>query len=792
LAVEKIKISYEVAGKKELAAINEELLQMIKKNGLLQKEIEDTIEKFKNQGKQADGLSGTLKKTANILAGVFAADKIIDFGKEVLKIRGEMQRFEAVLTNTLGSNSAAQKALKEIVKFASETPFSVSQLTDSFIKLANRGIIATNEQMRKMGDLSAALGKDFGILNEAILDVNNTERWNELGIKVKTTGDTMTGTFKGVTVEVDRTEKGALKMVETFGSFKGVAGGMAAISETLEGRISNLGDSYETLLNSIGTRTEGVFAGAIGALGDLINTTNEWVSIPASKAIASEQGELNALVQAIINTNDEERVRSGLIQELNTRFPDFLENIEDENVTNDLLRTTLEKVNDEYRKKIILQLSEEKVTEIIKGQNAAILKRIELEQKLAEQTKTKEKNPAEGYDTFDSAVDPISNLKREIKELDEELLKAQESQNALFKEFGIDPEADAKKLADKKKKDDADKEDKKKKDDADKEAKKVSAAIALEAAKEDKRREIEALKEIEKSAKEQEKEDLASFDFEKLEEELDATYDLKIEKLLEHEEKKQEIDNHAYEVGQAILNSTAEAAADRDANDLERQKTIAEAKIQLAFAILGAIGEIAGRESKIGKAAALADIAYSTGKAIAKLVEMSQANPANSVTFGAAGIAQFAAGISIIAANIAQAKSILSSAPKFETQNVNAPKFVDTPKFEKGGRIGGKRHSQGGTLIEAEINEHVMSRRATAKYGHHFFDSLNSLELRPDILNGMSGGSSPIIINSDNKELINEYRNRPITNISISENGITKRTQRNNNIIQKKLLRYKS
>jgi benzoyl-CoA reductase/2-hydroxyglutaryl-CoA dehydratase subunit BcrC/BadD/HgdB len=85
------------------------------------------------------------------------------------------------------------------------------------------------------------------------------------------------------------------------------------------------------------------------------------------------------LVQAIINTNDEERVRSGLIQELNTKFPDFLENIEDENVTNDLLRTTLEKVNDEYRKKIILQLSEEKVTEIIKGQNAAILKRIELE-----------------------------------------------------------------------------------------------------------------------------------------------------------------------------------------------------------------------------------------------------------------------------------------------------------------------------------------------------------------------------------------------------------------------------
>jgi hypothetical protein len=790
LAVEKIKISYEVAGKKELAAINEELLQMIKKNGLLQKEIEDTIEKFKNQGKQADGLSGTLKKTANILAGVFAADKIIDFGKEVLKIRGEMQRFEAVLTNTLGSNSAAQKALKEIVKFASETPFSVSQLTDSFIKLANRGIIATNEQMRKMGDLSAALGKDFGILNEAILDVNNTERWNELGIKVKTTGDTMTGTFKGVTVEVDRTEKGALKMVETFGSFKGVAGGMAAISETLEGRISNLGDSYETLLNSIGTRTEGTFAGAIGALGDLINTTNEWVSIPAAKAIQNEQIELNTLVASLIDTTASENVRADAIQRLSILYPDFLKGVDLEKVTTEQLATALSDANEQYEAKIRISIRQAALVDIQEDFNDALAEEIKINDALkAGRIQSLELFGAEENATTLLQKKKLDAAKEEVKLVKERLDRAkilvdEELKNAGFLSTEEQAIADAKELADK--------EDKKKKDDADKEAKKVRAAIALEAAKEDKRREIEALKEIEKSAKEQEKEDLASFDFEKLEEELDATYDLKIEKLLEHEEKKQEIDNHAYEVGQAILNSTAEAAADRDANDLERQKTIAEAKIQLAFAILGAIGEIAGRESKIGKAAALADIAYSTGKAIAKLVEMSQANPANPFTFGAAGIAQFAAGISIIGANIAQAKSIIASAPKNETQNVDAPKFVDTPKFEKGGRIGGKRHSQGGTLIEAEINEHVMSRRATAKYGHQFFDSLNSLELRPDILNGMSGGSSPIIINSDNKELINEYRNRPITNISISENGITKRTQRNNNIIQKKLLRYKS
>jgi phage tail tape-measure protein len=327
LAVEKIKISYEVAGKKELAAINEELLQMIKKNGLLQKEIEDTIEKFKNQGKQADGLSGTLKKTAGILAGVFAADKIIDFGKEVFRVRGEMQRFAAVLTNTLGSKSAAQEALKTISKFAAETPFSVSQLTASFVKLANQGFKPSAVEMRKLGDLASSTGKEFDQLAEAIIDAQTGEfeRLKEFGIRASKQGDLVKFTFKGVETQTKFTSSAITDYVLSLGDLAGVSGSMAAISTTLEGRISNLGDSYETLLNSIGTRGEGIFAGAIGALGDLINATNEWVAIPAAEAIQNEQIELNNLVGALGQANISEDARKKLIEDISVKFPSFLE-----------------------------------------------------------------------------------------------------------------------------------------------------------------------------------------------------------------------------------------------------------------------------------------------------------------------------------------------------------------------------------------------------------------------------------------------------------------------------------
>ena len=55
-------------------------------------------------------------------------------------------------------------------------------------------------------------------------------------------------------------------------------------------------------------------------------------------------------------------------------------------------------------------------------------------------------------------------------------------------------------------------------------------------------------------------------------------------------------------------------------------------------------------------------------------------------------------------------------------------------KFEQGGLVGGQRHSQGGTLIEAERGEFVMSRNAVQSIGI-------------ENLNAMNQGQSPITLN---------------------------------------------
>jgi len=109
---------------------------------------------------------------------------------------------------------------------------------------------------------------------------------------------------------------------------------------------------------------------------------------------------------------------------------------------------------------------------------------------------------------------------------------------------------------------------------------------------------------------------------------------------------------------------------ERDASNLkvENAKKERDAKISLAGDIATGIQNVGAafikdqkKLEKFNKAMALVQIGIDTAKAISALVAASQSNPSNAVTFGASGIAQFAAGIIQIATNVAKAKQILTS-----------------------------------------------------------------------------------------------------------------------------------
>uniref|UniRef100_UPI004047B98A hypothetical protein n=1 Tax=Roseivirga sp. TaxID=1964215 RepID=UPI004047B98A len=101
--------------------------------------------------------------------------------------------------------------------------------------------------------------------------------------------------------------------------------------------------------------------------------------------------------------------------------------------------------------------------------------------------------------------------------------------------------------------------------------------------------------------------------------------------------------------------------------------------------ILGFLGSSEEKMAGFKKVSTLVQIALDTASAISSLTRNSEANTANAVTFGLAGVAQFASGIARITANMLSAKNILKKTPT-----------PTAPKFQYGGIINGPSHKQGG------------------------------------------------------------------------------------------------
>jgi hypothetical protein len=282
MAVQDIRIKYLVD--------NIELIETDKILGGISKEEEEVaknatkmstaIKKGSTESKNSvNDLNGSIKAIGVTILAAFTVDKIIAFGLEVVRVRGEFQKLEAVLTNTLGSQSKAQAALGQIKDFAAKTNFGVLELTTSFVKLANQGFVPTTNELRKLADVANSTGKSFDQLTEAIIDAQTGEfeRLKEFGIRASKQGDQVTFAFKGVQTQTQFTSSAIREYILSLGDLNGVAGATEAISKTLGGQTSNLGVAYDSLLNTIGIRLEPALAGLIGQLSETLALTDQFL-----------------------------------------------------------------------------------------------------------------------------------------------------------------------------------------------------------------------------------------------------------------------------------------------------------------------------------------------------------------------------------------------------------------------------------------------------------------------------------------------------------------------------------
>jgi len=174
-------------------------------------------------------------------------------------------------------------------------------------------------------------------------------------------------------------------------------------------------------------------------------------------------------------------------------------------------------------------------------------------------------------------------------------------------------------------------------------------------------------------------------------------------------------------IQQITESSEAELEAINNSNALETEKARNRAALEKRTARI--IAEEKRKQAVADKALAVFEIGLSTARGIMAALAGPPPNPPLAAFIGIAGAIQLAAAL---------AKPI--------------------PKFEKGGEIGGKRHNEGGTIVEAEQGEYIVNRKQTSAHRRElnalnqssdaFKRLINDRYVRPAIMNYMLGSKS--------------------------------------------------
>jgi len=359
--------------------LNTELGNTGKKAG----ETGDKLSNAFDKGKEGvGGFSKSLGGLGPAIAGAFTVTAVLGFAKAVFDTTANFEKLGAVLKNTLGSGAQASLALEGIKEFAKTTPFAVEELTASFVKLANQGFTPTTDQLRKLGDLASSTGKGFDQLTEAIIDAQTGEfeRLKEFGIRASKSGDQVKFSFKGVETQVKFNNEAIRQYITSLGDYEGVAGAAAAVSGTLGGKVNNLGDAWDSFLNSIGTLLKPTLTAALQVTADFMDDINKLFKLGTTGAQDVEQAELNAFkgFQSKTKTMTDQMLENVLKKNLKDlklfeiEAAELNKKIEKEGASDIpfiLERTRLEK---ERLKPILEQIA------VYKGENAAINEQIKL------------------------------------------------------------------------------------------------------------------------------------------------------------------------------------------------------------------------------------------------------------------------------------------------------------------------------------------------------------------------------------------------------------------------------
>jgi len=246
-----------------------------------------------NQAQQTERAFSSLNNTVGQLVRAYAAFQAIKF---VFTQTAELESQTKSLQVLTGSVEKATQIIKELQAIGAVTPFTSAELIDSAKRLQAFGV-ETNKVVdttRRLADVSGATGAELQGLVTAYGQVQAKGRlqgeellqFQERGVALqkvlrdeyKLSGSEFQKALEKGQISAQAVEYAIQKLTDAGGKY---ANGAIAQSETLQGKLSTLQDSFQRLAQNIGKFFEPVFKFLIDGVNALLERLNNATRIGA-------------------------------------------------------------------------------------------------------------------------------------------------------------------------------------------------------------------------------------------------------------------------------------------------------------------------------------------------------------------------------------------------------------------------------------------------------------------------------------------------------------------------------
>ncbi|WP_353122665.1 tape measure protein [Dysgonomonas capnocytophagoides] len=273
------------ADPKAFDQLNRELQRTTSQYNKLGSQLSRYIALQNQASKSTQGTSSSMSDMQSMLAKIGGTAALVQLGKQIVNVHGEMQQLNIAFSTMLKSQEKADTLMSGLKTFATDTPFGLMDSAKGAKQLLAYGTTAENiiGDLKMLGNVASGVSAPLGDIVYLYGTLRSQGRayavdirqfagrgipiYAELAKVLKVNVDQVNDLVSAGKVGFPEVEQAFKNMTSGGGMFEGL---MEKQTASVTGQIEKLKDNIQFMFDAIGTSSEGAIYGAIDGASTLV------------------------------------------------------------------------------------------------------------------------------------------------------------------------------------------------------------------------------------------------------------------------------------------------------------------------------------------------------------------------------------------------------------------------------------------------------------------------------------------------------------------------------------------